>query len=293
MKDRHDWTLPAFLLVVLFGGINIVAIRVSNRELPPLWGAAVRFLGASVVLFLLTLLKRIPLPRGAAFAGAVVYGLLAFGGGYALIYWGLLRLSAGIGSIILALTPLVTFLLALAHGIESFRLRGLIGAMLGLGGILIIFRESDRSTIPMASLIALLVATACIAEATVMIKSLRWGHHVSFNAVAMSFGAVMLLASSAILGERWGLPTRAPTWGTLVYFWLLGSSLQFVLYLFVLSHWSPSSISYQFVLFPLVALVLSGWLEGETLTLRLVVGASLVLLGVALGMIRGRQVLSI
>ncbi len=33
------------------------------------------------------------------------------------------------GSIILALTPLVTFLLALAHGIESFRLRWLIGAM--------------------------------------------------------------------------------------------------------------------------------------------------------------------
>ena len=33
-------TLIAFVAVVILGGSNAVAVRVSNFELPPFWGAA-------------------------------------------------------------------------------------------------------------------------------------------------------------------------------------------------------------------------------------------------------------
>ena len=41
--------LAAFLGAVVIGGSNFVAIRYSNRELDPLWGAGLRFAGAAVV----------------------------------------------------------------------------------------------------------------------------------------------------------------------------------------------------------------------------------------------------
>ena len=66
--------LLAFAGVVLLAGSNIVAVRFSNRELDPFWGAGLRFLGASVILWALVARGRYPLPRGRALGGAFVYG---------------------------------------------------------------------------------------------------------------------------------------------------------------------------------------------------------------------------
>jgi hypothetical protein len=39
-------TLVAFFAVVILGGSNAVAVRFSNFELPPFWGATLRFASA-------------------------------------------------------------------------------------------------------------------------------------------------------------------------------------------------------------------------------------------------------
>jgi len=86
--------LLAFSLVVLFLGVNFVAVRFSNRELQPFWGATLRFALASVILFAVVRLRRIPLPRGGALTGAVLLGATAFGVNFAFLYWGLLSVTA-------------------------------------------------------------------------------------------------------------------------------------------------------------------------------------------------------
>ncbi len=45
-------TLAAFVVAVIVLGVNFVAVRFSNQELPPFWGAALRFIIASVLLFM-------------------------------------------------------------------------------------------------------------------------------------------------------------------------------------------------------------------------------------------------
>src|SRR5437867_3309419 len=92
------WCLP----VILIGGSNFVAVRFSNAELPPYWGAAIRFLPASLVLFVVMAIGRIPVPYGSALVGAVLWGLINFGLGYALTYFGLQQVNAGTASVILA-----------------------------------------------------------------------------------------------------------------------------------------------------------------------------------------------
>ena len=48
----------------------------------------------------------------------VVYGLLGFAGAYGCLYWALQEVPAGIGAVVLAVGPLLTLLLAVAHGME-------------------------------------------------------------------------------------------------------------------------------------------------------------------------------
>jgi drug/metabolite transporter (DMT)-like permease len=93
---RDRTTTIAFLLMVLIGGVNFVAIRFSNRELPPVFGAAIRFGAASALLTGYMLARRVPLPQGKSLFGTVVYGLLNFCVSYAFMYYSLTRLPAGV-----------------------------------------------------------------------------------------------------------------------------------------------------------------------------------------------------
>src|SRR5215211_7433705 len=102
--------LAAFLAESLLAGGNAVGVRYSNRELAPLWGGGLRFALAAAVLGLAMASLRVALPRGRALAGAVVFGALNFGGAFALAYYSLVELHAGLGQTLLAIVPLATLL---------------------------------------------------------------------------------------------------------------------------------------------------------------------------------------
>lgn len=70
-SESERATLAAFLAGSVLAGGNGVAIRFSNRELDPLWGATLRFVLAAVPLLVLVGVLRLALPRGRALAGAV------------------------------------------------------------------------------------------------------------------------------------------------------------------------------------------------------------------------------
>ena len=89
-------TLIAFVLLVFVGGNNAVAVRFSNLELPPFWGAGIRFASAALIFWTVVLVRRTALPKGRALIGALLYGVLAVGAAYAFLYWAILRVEAGL-----------------------------------------------------------------------------------------------------------------------------------------------------------------------------------------------------
>ena len=95
-------TVAAFSAAVLIGGINFLAVKLSNEELEPLFGAALRFTAAALLLCAASAALRRPFPRRRAAVGAVLYGLLGFGVAYALLYFALVGLSPGLTSIVTA-----------------------------------------------------------------------------------------------------------------------------------------------------------------------------------------------
>ena len=279
--ERLTWA--AFALTVFLGGNNAIAVRFSNAELPPFFGAALRFGVAALILFALVLIFRLPLPRGRSLSGAILFGFLANGLNYALIYWSLLHVQASLTMVILALVPLLTFILACLHRQESFRWEALAGALLAVCGIGIISWDQLSADVPVLPLLAIFLGAVCFAEATVLIKSFPRTHPITTNAVALITGAMFLGALSAVWQEKPTLPVLPSTWAALVYLIVFGSVVAFVLALYVIKRWTASASSYQFVLFPVVTTISGAWLAKETISAVFLLGGLLVMSGVYIG----------
>lgn len=278
-------TLAAFFLFVLLGGANFVAVRFSNRALEPFWGAGLRFGLAAMIFFAVLAARRLPIPKGRALVGAVLFGILNFAAGYALVYWGFLEAPAGLGSVILALVPLLTLLLASLHGLEAFHWRGLVGALLAVVGIGVMFSQGLAGDVSLASILALVAGAACIAESGIVIKKFPRTDPITTNAVAMAVGSPLLLLLSLFSGERWAIPSKTETWITLAYVVFLGSVGLFILVIYVLKRWTASATSYSFVLFPVVATSLGALIGGEPIRAGVLIGGFIVMAAVYFGAI--------
>ena len=276
-------TILAYGLTVLFAGGNAVGVRFTVAELPPFWGAAIRFGATAIIFWLIALARRASFPIGRAMFGVILFGFFSFGASYAFLYWGLQIVPAGLTQVILALVPLMTFFAAFFHKLESFRWRGLFGALLAVSGIAYAFFEQPGENLPILSLLAIIAGAACIAEGTVIAKLYPQQDLFMMNALGTTVGTLVLFVLSLVSGESRTLPTQTATWVAVIYLVLFGSVVVFYLYLFVVQKWTASATSYQFVLFPFVTVLLAGWLAGESINSAFVIGGVLVLVGVWIG----------
>ena len=263
-------------------GVNFVAVRISNQELPPFWGSSLRFMIASVLLYSMVLFRKIPLPRGPALTGAMWFGLFSFAISYGFLYWGLTRVSAGMASVTFATIPLITQLIASLIGQERLTWRGILGAMIVIVGIGIVFVEQLRFDIPLIYLGAVLAGVVSSALSGIVVKHFPKSHPFSTNVVGMGVGAALLLVLSFVVDETHALPALRSTW--LALGWLVLSSIVgFVLIVWLLARWSATATSYIGVLTPLVTVVAASLLTGETPTVTFLGGSLLVLVGVYVG----------
>ncbi|HUF16361.1 MAG TPA: EamA family transporter [Acidimicrobiia bacterium] len=274
---------------VLAGG-NSVAIRFSNRELDPLWGAGLRFaLAAGLIVVVMAGLK-LEVPRGRALKGAVLFGLFQFAGAFGLYYYALVDIHAGLGQTLLALVPLATLVLAVAQRQERLSRMAVIGTLIGLTGVVLISQDPLRGSIPLLSLLAVLGSVLCFAQALVLVRRFPPIHPVALNAVGMAVSAPVLIGAAAIAGEQFALPQRVETWVALGYVAAIGSVVVFLLHVYVVQSWSASRTSYVMVLIPFVTVVLSAWLDQEPVTTGLALGGLLVIAGVYVGALRQTRV---
>jgi drug/metabolite transporter (DMT)-like permease len=276
-------TLIAFGILVVLIGANPLAVRFTNREIPPLWGAGTRLAIAAVVFFGYVLIRRVRLPRGRDLRGALLFGIVQFALGFGLGYWALVEVPASVAGVMLAAVPLFTLGFAVLSRVEVPTVRGLVGALISIGGIAVIIGGGQALDVPWPYLAAMLGFVACLAGGLVIAKALPDVHPAAMNAIGTSVGAAVLLPVSLMLGESATMPRFDTTWAVQLYVALVGSVGVFGLILFVVRRWTATGASYQTVLSPPVTIVLAAWLLGEPLSARLALGTVIVLLGVYAG----------
>jgi drug/metabolite transporter (DMT)-like permease len=282
-------SIAVFIAIPLIGGGNAVGIAIAVQELEPFWAAATRFLGAGVIFALIMLALRTPLPHGSALIGSLIYGVLGFFGAFAFLFWGLQRAPAGTAQTIVALVPLLTLLLAVAHGLERFSLRALLGAVVAFGGLVFLVADRIEADVPLLSLLAVVAGAVFLAESGVVLKMTPRAHPVASNAVGMLAGGVLLLALSAIAGDAWVAPDRSDTWAAMIFLVFGGSVAVFGLFVFLLGRWTASAVSYTLLIQPVVTIAYSAVLTGEPITPALFIGAAIIIAGVYIGAFSARR----
>jgi drug/metabolite transporter (DMT)-like permease len=287
VQRRDELTLAAFLSAVVVGGSNFVAVRYSNRELDPLWGAGLRFALAAAAFGVLAAALRLPLPRGRALALVVAYGLLGFAAAYGCLYWAMQEATAGLAAVVLAVGPLLTLLLAVAHRLERLRRQALLGSVIALAGTAVIFVESGSLDVGWSSFALLLLAALCASESVILSKQAGPLHPVAMNFVGMSVGALALLVVSATAGERLALPETGKAQLAVAYL-VAATVALFLCILYVVQRWTASATAYTFVSMPIVAVALGAVIADEEITLATLAGGAIVCAGVYLGALARR-----
>lgn len=276
-------TLLAFVGVVLCGGLNAIAVRQTVLELDPLWGGAMRFLAAGLIFAVLAVARGSRRLGRRAFVGATVYGLVGFAAAFGFIYPALRDVQAGTASVVIALSPLVTYGLAVAQRQEPFRPRAIVGGAVALAGIAIVFLDQIGLDVPLGPLAMVALGMVCLSEAGILVKWVPRSDPFAINAIAMLAAGVALLLGSLLLGETQAVPTRSETWLAVGYITVIGSVVMFGLYLFGLQRWTASGMSYSTLMLPFVSVTVATVLIGEQFTLAFAVGGLVMLIGVYLG----------
>lgn len=275
-------TLLAFLGVVVFGGINAVAVKQTVGELDPFWAGATRFAVAGLIMAAIVFLTGRAVPRGGSLMGAALYGAL-FAVSFGAAYPALREAPAGTAAVFLALVPLVTLGLAVAHGQERFRILGLAGGLVAVVGVAIVFADQLSADVPVRALVLFAIAVVSIAEMGIIVKQIPRSDPFATNAVAMLTAAGMLLIVSLIASEAWSLPTQSATWAAVAYLIVFGSVALFGLFVYALEHWTASAVSYADLLLPLVTIGVAAVLTGERVTPSFALGGAVILAGVYIG----------
>lgn len=279
-SPRPTW--PAFLAVVVLLGVNFVAAKFSNAELAPFWGAGFRFFIATLLLVTWARTRGVAAPTGKAWVTSALFGALAFGANFGLLYVALLDVPAALASIVFATIPLLTFFMALLVRVERFRWSGLAGGLVVLAGIAVVFRQQLEADVPARALWEVFLAAVCAAASGIVVRLGPRTHPVSLNAIAMPVGACILLLASVARHEPVALPVRPATWMALAWL-VLSSVFAFVLMVWVIGRWGPGASSYSAVLSPLVTVATAAALIGETPTWTFAAGGAVVILGVFAG----------
>ena len=194
--------------------------------------------------------------------------------------------SVGVATATLALGPLITLGLAAAIGLERVRAIAVVGALIAFIGIAVMYASAVTGSVPISSLLLLLAAAFAFAIGGIVAKRTPPMDPTVQNGIATSIGAAVLIGLAIAAGEDLAIPQRFETWLAFVYLVIAGTLLTFAILLYLLRRWPASRVAYQFVLSPLVAILIAAVLLGEPIEPAVIAGTALVVVGVWLGALR-------
>ena len=276
----------AFGLMVVIWGTTWLAIRIGLESYPPFFSVAVRFLIAGPAFLLIMRIRgdRIPWELRAQ-PLFLTLGVLSFVISFGVVYWGEQYLASGLTAVIFALMPLLTGIVA--HYLlpqEPLRRSTLLGLLVGLIGI-VLLNLSDLGRFhpraPQAALVVL-VSPVVVAVASVLAKKHLHEYPVlSFSALPMTYGGIAHAALWFLFERDVPLSWSWPGVGTIAYLIVFGSMVTFASYYYLLERVKVSRLNLVAYLTPIIALAVGVLFGGEILTPAMMLGAALVLGGVA------------
>ena len=275
------------LLVVLCAiwGLQQVAIKIANAGVSPVLQAGMRSAGAVVVVFGWSFWRRVRIfQRDGTLAAGLVAGVL-FAAEFALIFRALNYTSVSRGVIFLYTAPFFVALGAVwLLPNERLRAGQWLGMVLAFIGILTLFGENllDAAGVAWIGDLMMLGAAVMWAATTLVIKASRLARVAPEKTLLyqLAVSAVILLPTSAAMGES-GITAVTPAIiGSLVFQTVVVASASYLAWFWLIRHYPATRLSAFSFLAPVFGVLAGGLILAEPLTPAVVIALALVGCGI-------------
>lgn len=253
-----------FALYIIWGSTYFV-IRIGVESWPPFMLAGTRFLSAGAVLTTLLLLTGHKLPPLRPMMNAALIGvlLLAVGNGFVTVAEHQ-NVPSGIAAVVVATVPLFTLCFSHFFGIATRKLEW-VGIAIGLAGIILLNSGGNLSGNPWGA-VMILVGSLSWAFGSVYGSRIELPAGMMAGAIEMLAAGIVLLAASALSGERLTAVPPLSGFFAVGYLALFGSIIAINAYMYLIRNVTPAvATSYAYVN-PVVAVLLGTGFGGEHLS---------------------------
>lgn len=287
MIDQKTISAPAWLALVALGtiwGLSFVSVRVALNEIGPLTSVAHRTFWATLALWGVVVVMRLPLPREPRVWGAfLVMGLLNNVIPFSLMAWGQLHIESGLTSILNASTAVFGVLVAsCVFADERLTPRKMAGVALGFAGVATAIGLENLRYFDLQSLAQIAVVGGAISYALAG----AWARTTLTGMPPVVAAAGMLTASSAVtvplavLAEGpISLDLQPATLLAIGYYALAATAGAYLLYYYVLGLAGSGNLMLVTLLVAPVAIIAGAMVLGEKLPANAYAGFALLALG--------------
>lgn len=284
-QQKNAIGLPVLALfwISFFWGTTWIASKEGVKHMPPMQLVALRQLFGGLLYLFYFLYQKHPWPNKRQWRTILVLSILNFMLSNGLSTWGVKYISSGLGAIIGSIFPLWIVIISLFRG-QKTSWRAVAGLVVAFVGICVIFYDylNDflRPEFRFGILLSV-IATFTWALSSVYIKE----NKTNFNPY-FSLGLQMLVSSivisSAIVWNGSAIPLAAIpaiSWWSIAYLVVFGSVLTFIAFIYALEHLPTEISSLYAYINPMVALFFGYILFNEPLTVPIVLGGIITIIG--------------
>jgi len=282
--NRVDAAL--FAITVLTWGTTWFVILGQLGVVHPVVSVGWRFLIASLVVFGICIARSERLALTASeHALCVLLGMFLFCLNYGLFYTASLSLTTGLVSVVFSTMVFWNALGARFFLGQPLETRSLAGGVIGVFGLLILFRTElisfDWESEGSFALFLCLLGTISASSGNLVSATLQKRDMTVWNSTAfgMLYGTVLTFIFALFNDLEIRFEWTALYVGSLLYLVIFGSVVAFGSYLTLIGRIGPGRAAYTTVAFPVVAILVSVLFEGYQLTLLAFVAVALIIAG--------------
>ena len=280
--------MNAFLytLTVLIWGSTWIAIKWQLGTVPAPVSIAYRFwIAAAVLLMLLVAMRKPVRPPAQAWRYLFAQGLALFCCNFLCFYYASQWVPSGLVAVVFSTAPLWNSINGRVFLGRTIQPQVIVGALLGLAGILLLFLPQMSGHWAEAGMLRglglALLGTLCFSTGNLLSSRMQALGLTPWltNTWAMFIGAGILTIVGLSLGMPFTVEPGVRYLASLLYLAIPGSVIGFTAYLLLVGRLGPERAAYTTVLFPVVALTISTVFEGYQWSLAAFAGLACVLAG--------------
>jgi drug/metabolite transporter (DMT)-like permease len=300
MADCHSFMpaptrirmIVAFAALYLIWGSTFLGIRFAIETIPPFLMAGARFLIAGVIMYAIAWSQGITKSSWANWRTSLIIGaclLLAGNGGVTISEQ---YIDSGLAALIVAIVPIYIVVLGWVAGIgprpTPIVWLGLVGGFIGVGILLgpALRFSSNSGRHPAIGMSILLVSSFIWSAGSLYSRMSKHAASPFLTAAQqMLCGGLLLLLTSFVTGEPRRFHPNSMSilsLASFAYLVIIGAVIGYTAYIWLLRHCDPAKVATYAYVNPIVAVLLGATFAGETLTMRTLVAAALIIGSVAL-----------